>query len=409
MVLALATTLVLAGAPGALAQPETRGPLSFTTWDAGSITLDAANIRVLVYYPTGATAPMPVVAVVHGSSRTGANMAEMARTLASRGFVALVPNMPCNFVACDHAANARQIRALLDWGVARSAEAASPIAGLVDGERRGVIGHSYGGLAVFLAAQGHPEIDAVVVLDGQDDTGVAAAAAPTLTQPTAHVLAEDVGACNGSNWKDTVYPLTPAPHMRVVVTGSAHCDAEEPGDAICPTVCGRGDASLSVYFRRYTVAWMSCALQADASVADWIGGTELDLDQAASHVSLVATGGLDALPCRSGMPLPDAGTVDVDAGGARPDAGALVDAGAPADAGGVGPDAGADAGSTTTGDAASSAGTDGGVTDAGRLVEPTSGGCGCAAAGRRDRAASLTVLALLALVARRRPRAAALG
>ena len=38
-------------------------------------------------------------------------------TLASRGFVAVVPDMPCLVTFCDHDANAAQISALLGWAV----------------------------------------------------------------------------------------------------------------------------------------------------------------------------------------------------------------------------------------------------------------------------------------------------
>ncbi|MBI4816514.1 MAG: dienelactone hydrolase family protein [Deltaproteobacteria bacterium] len=289
-----------------IAEPENRGPLTVETWDAGNVALDSVPIPLTVYYPKEVTEPAPIVAVLHGSSRTGANMAEMAQTLASHGSVALVPNMPCNIFGCDHAANARQVRALLDWAVDRGADQESPLGGRVDGERRGVVGHSFGGLAVFLAAESHPEIDVVVVLDGQDDGGVAAAAAPSVTQPSAHLLAENLGSCNGTDWKQSVFPLTPAPHLRVVVSGSGHCDVEEPGDDLCPSVCGGGDPTLSYLFRRYTVAFVGCVLANDGDMATWVGGESLDKDSSESRLSLVESSELRSLPCHTNPKSPSA-------------------------------------------------------------------------------------------------------
>lgn len=379
----------------ALAQPETRGSFAFTTWDAGRVTLDTASIPVTVYYPTDPGGPFPVLAVVHGAGRTGAYMAEMARTLASRGFVALVPSIPCTPISCDHAANARQIRALLEWGVAQSAGTSAPIAGLVDGERRGVIGHSWGGLAVFLAAQGHPEIDAVVTLDPNDDSGIAAAAAPTMTQPSAHLMAQVMGACNATNWKDTVFPSTPSPHMRLVVTGAGHCDVEDPTDALCAFACTAGGGiTLAPVFRRYAVAFMGCMLQSDTAMAPYVGGSALDADTTSDVVRYVSTDGLDLLPCNGGT-LPDAGVTPADAGVVDTDAGSAT-----------GDDAATDVDAATADDAgtlASDAGLGGGF-DGGTAGPESTGGCGCRATGARAPGAWLAALALASMLISSRAR-----
>jgi MYXO-CTERM domain-containing protein len=377
----LVVTLLAVVASHARAQPETRGSHTFTTWSAGTVTLAGAAIPVMAYYPTDGGGPFPVVAVVHGASRNMTYMAEMARTFASRGFVALTPSMPCTVFSCNHAANAMQVRALLEWGVAQSADSTTPIAGLVDGSRRGVVGHSWGGLAVFLAAEGHPEIQAVVTLDPNDDTGIAAAAAPMVTQPQAHVMAQVMGTCNATNWKDTVFPNTPSPHMRVMVTGAGHCDVEDPTDALCPTLCTAGAGStVTPYFRRYAVAFMGCMLQADTSMAPWIGGTQLSADMSANIVQDVSTAGLDTLPCNGGT-LPDAGP--------RPDAGVLANDAARLDAGGGGNDA------TTTRDV-------GAAIDGGSSVVSSSGGCACRAGGSTSPGLAFTTVLALVVAARRR-------
>lgn len=390
---ALALALLVAGsfASRARAQPETHGAHAFTTWDAGRVSLDGTSIPVMAYYPTDGGGPFPVVAVVHGASRNMTYMAEMARTFASRGFVALTPTIPCNFFGCDHAANARQVRALLEWGVAQSGDAASPIAGLVDGERRGVVGHSWGGLAVFLAAQGHPEIDAVVTLDPNDDGGIAAAAASSVTQPSAHLMAEVMGACNGTNWKDTVFPGTPSPHMRLVVHGAGHCDVEDPTDGLCAIACtaGVGSTTAAPVFRRYAVAFMGCVLASDAAMAPYVGGASMGDDATAGTIQYLSSDGLDTLPCNGGT-LPDAGmgadafVPDVDAFVPNVDAGGL-----PHDAGTPGADGG-------------SAAMDGGAT----APPATNGGCGCVVATPRAAPVSLALVLASAVAFARRARRA---
>jgi hypothetical protein len=361
----------------AAATPDARGTFTVATWDAGVQTLDGVGIHVHVYYPMGASGALPILGVVHGASRTAANMVEMSSTFASRGFVVLAPDMPCAFTGCDHAANARQLRAMLAWGVAQSADSTSMLAGKVDGSRRGLVGHSWGGLGSFLATDGDADIDTVVVLDANDDTGVGAAAAPMVTQPSAHLMAEVPGQCNGTSWKTTVYPFTPAPHFRVVVKGAAHCDVEDPSDSLCPLVCGTGNPALAPYFRRYAVAWMSCVLQGDTSMASWLGGSDFDADVTAAHLTFTDFAGLSALPCFGGT-LPDGGAVD--SGTPSGDAGASNDASIPTG------DASSPDSSSTNGADASGA--------------TSSGGCSCIAVGAsrpsRDDGAAFFALALCA-------------
>lgn len=397
--------LVLAislAASTASAQPEERGPHAFTSWDAGRISLDGTSIPVVAYYPTDARGPFPVVAVVHGAGRNLSYMAEMARTFASHGFVALTPSIPCTPIACNHQANARQVRALLEWGVAQSALDSSLLAGLVDGERRGVVGHSWGGLAVFLAAAGHPEIDAVVTLDPNDDAGTAAAVAGTVTQPNAHLMAQVMGACNATSWKDTVFPHTPAPHLRLVVTGAGHCDVEDPTDGLCALLCTAGAGlTLAPVFRRYAVAFMTCALDGDPAMAPYVGGSALDADATGHVIQYVSQDGLDALACRGGG-LPDAGTIDVDASVVEVDAGVVAEDAAAADDAGV---PGVDASLLPPDGGGAS---DGGASprfDGGTSPAPSAGGCGCAAAGRGEGGARLALaLGLLVVGLRRRAR-----
>jgi hypothetical protein len=299
--------------------------------------------------------------VSHGYNRTGRYMTEMGETLASRGMVAIVPDMPCTVLGgCDHTANADQVSGFIAWAIDQSANvASSPIYGKVDPLRRGAIGHSWGGLAVMLAAARDAELDSVLMLDPNDDQGAGAMAAPMATMPTAVIAAENTGACNATNWQSTVYPNTPAPHLRVRVKGSGHCDPEEPSDSFCPILCGSGDRATTPLFRRYAVAWTACILQADTAMAPYIGGTGLEADVNAGALDNVDQAGLETLPCTMGAvpPLPDSG-VAIDSGMAGDsgapgddDAGAVTDGGVsePSD-GGVVADAGPAPGTDATSD-----------------------------------------------------------
>jgi len=365
-----AALLLLLSASAAYAQPETRGPHPITDFDAGRVNLAGVQIPVHVYHPSDIATPLPVVAVVHGYQRNGSFMAEMARTLASRGMVAVVPDMPCGGIApCDHNANAEQLRALLLWA------AADPvISGRVDPTKRAIIGHSWGALSTFIATTRAGDFEAAVLLDANDDRGLAAGIAAQAAVPTAQVRAEISGNCN-SMWTGGIFTAAPVPKLDVRIKGAAHCDAEEPSDNFCPILCGRGDPTKSALFRRYAVAFVSCILTRDPAVAPWVEGTGRAMDEAGGLIDQVGASGLAALPC-IGMvpPTDDAGVAAADAAStsttgdastaANDDAAAVVHDDA---SGGVpiAPDAAAgafaDAGPSGASDAAPGASVDAGV------------------------------------------------
>lgn len=374
----------LATTSPASAQPEMRGALAVEEWDAGAISAAGAFIRTRVVYPSDATEPGPVVAVVHGYLRNGSYMMELARVLASRGMVAIVPDMPCGLGGCDHDANARQVSALLAWAITQSGTSGSRIAGLVDPERRGAIGHSWGGLGTFLAVAGDPSIDVWVGLDPQEDGSDALTAAPDVAIPNLHLMAAVDGNCNGE-WTPAVASSTTAARLRMTIASSGHCDPEEPTDAACDFACIAGDRATTPTFRRYTVAFVACVLGVDPSMAEWIGGASFDADVASGRLTGVMPSDLDTIDCGAPPITPvDAGPItDADAG-ALPD----VDAASPtADAATPGTDA-----STTR-------------SDAGSGTEPSAdAGCGCRAASpsRASPLGLVTALAIGLLVRRRR-------
>lgn len=315
----LAVMWIALGAGPVAAQPETRGTFAIEEWDAGRVMVAGTSIRTRVLFPATAPGPFPLVAVVHGYARDGSYHLEMARTLASRGMVAIVPDMPCGLAGCNHDANARQLSALLDWAVAQSGDAASMIAGKVDGERRGLIGHSFGALNSFLAAASDPTIDSVVLLDPNDDFGVGLDATPMIDAPVLQLIAEVEGSCNSAWRENEVHPMLPPPKLLLTVVRSGHCDPEDPTDSACAFACRAGDEATTPLFRRYAVAWTACILSADASMTEWVGGGRMMDDESAGRIAGVMRDGLDALPCRGAPPMRDAGPIARVDAGPRPD------------------------------------------------------------------------------------------
>ncbi|MFO0708635.1 MAG: hypothetical protein U0353_02285 [Sandaracinus sp.] len=375
--------------------PEDRGALTPSVWDAGDLSLDGTAIHVHVYYPESG-GPYPLVGVIHGANADGSYHVELATTLASRGFVAVVPDMPCEPWACDHAANQRQISALLAWAVAQSGDASSRLSGKVDGERRGLIGHSWGGLSSHLTAARDPSIDAVVLLDPNDDGVIGLSATSEITVPHLTLRASRVSVCDSAWQPARVRDALSDPHMDVVISRSGHCDPAEV-DGYCTLGCGVGDSSTTPLFRRYAIAWTECVLTGDPAMASWLGGPDFDADVAADRLSMTNPSGLELLPCRAGMPSTDAG-VGSDAGTSEADAAASeadalasdLDGGSRDDDAGL---AAMDAGARDAGAIAAH--------DAGRA--PPAGGCTCRA-GTSSRHGTAWALAGLAVLLARRAR-----
>lgn len=390
---ALSLTLSPLFASPARAQPEAEGPFTTTRFEAGRLTLEGARIPVSVFYPADAPGPRPVVAVVHGYSRTGRFMEVLARTLASHGAVALVPDMPCSLVGgCDHHANGRQLSALLDWAEAQGEDAGSTLFGRVDGARRGLLGHSFGGLNVFVAASQDPRVRVVVSLDPNDNRRTGEAAAPSVTTPSAHVMAQNRGNCNGE-WASRVYPQSGTPRLHLRIRGSGHCDVEDPSDGFCVAACGSGDRGTSPLFRRYAVAFALCVLDGDPAWAGWVGGEALLADEAAGRIDAVDHLGIEGLRCRTAGPRPDAGH-GVDAGhavDAAPSDGAQADASELAEAGAV------DAGEALD---ATGATPDADIGDNTFATAPPSSGCACTSRGASPTPDGPIALLLLAWAVR---------
>ena len=391
VVVAAALLVLSLHARGAHAQaPEERGPLATASWDAGSLSLDGTSIRVRAYYPESG-GPYPLVGVIHGANANGAYHTELATTLASRGFVALTPDMPCTVTSCDHDANQRQISAMIAWAVAQSGDAGSRLAGKVDGSRVGLIGHSWGGLSSHITASRDPSIDSVVLLDPNDDGTDGLSVTGSIAAPHLTLLAQVPGACN-SQWQEAmVRTRLTSGHLDFVIAGSGHCDPGEM-DVLCSLGCGRGDTATTPMFRRNAVAWTSCVLTGDPAMAAWIGGASYDADIAADRLRSAMPSGLETLPCNAGG-LPDAGVIE------SPDAAVI---------------AGLDAGASSMSDAAVDpavdafvvSGMDAGTStgrDAGRSVGASPSGCSCRAGTRAPRtSAAWLALTLLVLAAHRR-------
>ena len=372
------------------------GPLAVTK-SAGSVTVAAASFAIDAYVPnTGG--PWPVIGLGHGFSNLKDNMGTLARLLATRGNVVVVPQFPAG--SSDHARNAQALLAAIDWALANAA-----FAGKVDGSRQGVAGHSAGGLAAFLAGAARPSLKAVVLLDAVDSNGLGLAQVANVKSPVLFTFAEG-GSCNATTNTTAWFPGLTGTKSRMKVVSAGHCDAQDPPNSLfCTLTCGAVNAARQTLFKRYAVAWLQYFVSCELAARDAVDGAQVTTDTSSGALASVQHVLVPAAPCAASDI--DAGT-SADAGVA--DAGTAADAGLAPDAGsadaGLAPDAGSsdagssgDAGLADAGRGSSDAGgTDGGLPDAGTGGElPAQRGCGCGAGFPPS-----VLLALLAIARLRR-------
>lgn len=162
-----------------VASPGTPRVLQTGVWypaQPGSGPIDEFS-RAVVGAPVDPSGgPYPIILFSHGSCGYEAQSRFLVSLLATRGFVVVAPphvgNTTREFPAC--ALPAAQIAsaqerpqdmiAALDELIALNGSAGSAFLGLMDPERVGMVGHSFGGLTSYLVANAEPRVDAAVAL-----------------------------------------------------------------------------------------------------------------------------------------------------------------------------------------------------------------------------------------------------
>jgi dienelactone hydrolase len=296
------TVLFVLAWPGpSVAAPEDPGSLAVKRATVNT-PIDGTSLAIDLYWPDASVgAPWPAVVVGHGFARGKGRFVEWGNVLASHGYVVAIPQFP----GSDHPRNGRIVSSLLAWMETASRTSGEQLFGLVDGSRRGVVGHSAGGLAALLAAGADPSIDVVVALDPVDNASGALNAAPNIKAPVTAIFATP-GACNENGNAKAVLPKLTVPHMALSVIGGTHCDAEDPSDVFCGLFCGGAAASRQARFKRYAIATLDHVLLCETGFDSWLGGADMQAD---TLVTAISSSGFPP-GCASTTPAGDAVTMD---------------------------------------------------------------------------------------------------
>lgn len=168
--------------------PYARGPdpsVSFLEANSGPYRTSTSRVSSLVsgfgggtiHYPTGTSGTMAAIVVIPGFVSAESSIDWWGPKLASHGFVVMTIDTNSGFD--QPASRARQINNALDYLVSQNTTRRSPVNGMIDTDRLGVIGWSMGGGGTLrVASQGR--IKAAIPLAPWDTARASSVQAPTL-------------------------------------------------------------------------------------------------------------------------------------------------------------------------------------------------------------------------------------
>src|SRR5690554_1784397 len=131
-----------------------------------------------IHYPTGTTGTMGAVVVIPGFVSAESSIDWWGPKLASHGFVVMTIDTNTGFD--QPPSRARQINAALDYLIDQNSSSSSPIRGMIDENRLGVIGWSMGGGGTLRVA-GEGRLSAAIPLAPWDTSSIHAR---NVTTPT---------------------------------------------------------------------------------------------------------------------------------------------------------------------------------------------------------------------------------
>jgi dienelactone hydrolase len=243
---------------------DTDGPETYTVM---SMTATGTNesVPITVYVPSTA-GPRPLVVVSSGLQQPAAAYAPYAERLASWGIIAVTRDDPG--ILGQTATVAGDIAFVVGW-------LPGQLAGRVDTTRVALAGHSRGGMASLLAAEGALEgtLKGFFGLDPVDNAGMAAAGIGAIAIPSAFLgETTDSGASDcapAAEDYDVLYNAAPSPSVELTAVGADHTEFEDPANCSFCTLCTKGSADAATVLRystRYLMSFCARELLGDTRI-----------------------------------------------------------------------------------------------------------------------------------------------
>ncbi|HEX8951729.1 MAG TPA: hypothetical protein VF945_07775 [Polyangia bacterium] len=228
------------------------------------------SIAITAYVPSTAGA-RPLVVVSAGLQQPGAAYAPYAKRLASWGIIAVTRDDPG--VLEQSAAVADDLAFVVGW-------LPGGLPGRVDSGKVGLAGHSRGGMASLLAAEGALAgklSGGFFGLDPVDNAGGAAKSLGTIAMPSVFLGETTDGGGSGGGMAcapsdqnyDVLWHAAPSPSLEITAVGADHTEFEDPASCSFCTLCTKGSADAATVLRystRYLMRFFARTLLGDTRV-----------------------------------------------------------------------------------------------------------------------------------------------
>lgn len=213
-----------------------------------------------IHYPTGTTGTMAAIVVIPGFVSAESSIEWWGPKLASHGFVVMTIDTNSGFD--QPPSRARQINSALDYLVEENNTSRSPVNGMIDINRLGVVGWSMGGGGTLRVAE-EGRIKAAIPLAPWDTTNFRDVQAPTL-----------IVACES----DVVAPVRQHadPFYEQLPSGLSKAYMELNNGS---HYCGNGGNSYNDQLSRLGVSWMKLHLDKDQRFEQFICGPDHERDR----------------------------------------------------------------------------------------------------------------------------------
>lgn len=279
--------------------PVQDGPFSHDSTDGKSGTM---SVHCVVPTSGPTAAPYPLVLIAHGFQLEPTRYYAYADRLGSFGYVACTVDYS-SLSGQDKDPTA--IIQVLDWAIAESAKASGALAGMVDSNLVGVMGHSRGGKAAVMAASLDVRFKAVLGLDpvnscpglGTCPDGIKAI--ESMSIPSAF-LGETTDDGSGGGLQPCApaadnyqkfYASAPSPSLQVTVSGANHMSFVADLNSclacgFCKNATADHQAVLDLAYS-YTVSFFERRLRAIEQYDDYLTGATAQTRYVSTGLALV--------------------------------------------------------------------------------------------------------------------------
>ncbi|WP_373185656.1 alpha/beta hydrolase family protein [Halopseudomonas sp.] len=251
--------------------PYQRGPdpsVSFLEARTGPYSVRTSNVSSFssgfgggtIHYPTGTTGTMAAIVVIPGFVSAESSIEWWGPKLASHGFVVMTIDTNSGFD--QPPSRARQINNALDYLLNQNDSRFSPVNGMIDVDRLGVIGWSMGGGGSLRVAE-EGRLDAVIPLAPWDTTNFRDVYTPAL-----------IFACE-SDVVAPVYQHASAFYNDIPDSTQKAFVEINNGSHYCANGGGVNDDVLS----RFGVSWMKLHLDQDQRYNQFLCGPDHESDR----------------------------------------------------------------------------------------------------------------------------------